>query len=114
MFSDLLNMHERTNTTNDKKNNVNLACFIGITTLSFLNNWKWEMLCEEQRIFDESITSMCKNCLKFTTQHKTIIRFGLIVFLFKSLNVFKLSAATKNFITNSTFVNSFVAGVSII
>ena len=72
------------------------------------------MLCEEQRIFDESITSMCKNCLKFTTQHKTIIRFGLIVFLFKSLNVFKLPAATKNFITTSTFVNSFVAGVSII
>ena len=29
---------------------VNLASFIAITTLSFLNNWKWEMLFEEQNI----------------------------------------------------------------
>ena len=32
------------------KNNVNLACFIAITTHSFLNNWKWETLYEEQNI----------------------------------------------------------------
>ena len=40
----------------------------------------------------------------FTTQHKTIIRFGLIVLLFKSLNVFDLPAITKNAITNYTFL----------
>ena len=33
-----------------QQNNANLACFIAITTLSFLNNWKWEMLYEEQNI----------------------------------------------------------------
>ena len=34
-----------------QQNNVNLAFFIAITgTLSFLNNWKWEMLFEEQNI----------------------------------------------------------------
>ena len=55
------------------------------------------------------------NCSKFTRQHKTIIRFGPIVLLFKSLNVFTLSAATKNLITNYTFiVNSFMAEVPII
>ena len=45
---------------------------------------------------------------------QTLQRFGLIVFLFKSLNVFNLSAATKNLITNYTFfVNSFMAEVPI-
>ena len=39
----------------------------------------------KNRIFDESIISMCQNCLKLTIQHKIILRFGLIVFLFKSL-----------------------------
>ena len=33
-----------------RQSNVNLACFIAITTLSFLNNWKWEILYEEQNI----------------------------------------------------------------
>ena len=33
-----------------QQNNVKLACFIAITTLSFLNNWKWKMLYEEQNI----------------------------------------------------------------
>ena len=52
--------------------------------------------------------------LKFATQHNIIIHFVLIVFLFKSLNVFNLSAATKNLITNYTFfVNSFMAEVPI-
>ena len=37
-------------------------------------------------------------------QQKAIIRFGLIAFLFKSLNVFNLSAATKNLTTNYTFL----------
>ena len=42
-------------------------------------------------------------------QRKTIIRYGLNMFLFKSLNVFNLSAATKNLTTNYTFfVNSFI------
>ena len=51
----------------------------------------------------------------FTMQRKTIIRYGLNVFLFKSLNVFNLPAATKNLITNYTFfVNSFMAAVTII
>ena len=55
---------------------------------------------------------MCKKLLKLKTQHKTIIRFGLIVFLFKSQNVFNLLAATKNWITNYTFfVNSFMVEV---
>ena len=36
-------------------------------------------------------------------QYKTIIRFRLTVFLFKSLNVFNLSAATKNLRTNYIF-----------
>ena len=50
----------------------------------------------------------------FTTQHKAIIRFGPIVFLFKSLNVFNLSTAAKNLLTNYTFfVNSFMVGVAI-
>ena len=39
---------------------------------------------------------MCKNCSKFTIQHKNIIDFGFLVFLFKSMNLFNLSAATKN------------------
>ena len=36
-------------------NNVNLACFIAITTLSFLNNWKLEKLYEKQNYINESI-----------------------------------------------------------
>ena len=55
------------------------------------------------KIFNESIKSVCQNCSEFTTQHKAIIRFGLTVFLFKSLNVFNLSAGTKNLRTNYTF-----------
>ena len=56
----------------------------------------------------------CVKIAKFTTQYKNIIRFGLIVFLFKSLNVFNLSAAAKNLITNyNFFVDSFMAGVFI-
>ena len=48
-------------------------------------------------------------------QNETIIRFGLIMFLFQSLNVFNLPVATKNLITNYTFfLNSFVAEVVII
>ena len=31
-----------------QQNNVNLACFITITTRSFLKNWRWKMLYEEQ------------------------------------------------------------------
>ena len=47
-------------------------------------------------------------------KNKAIIRFGLIFFLFKTLNVFNLSVATKDFITNYTFINSFMAEVPII
>ena len=58
---------------------------------------------------------MCENYSKFTTQYKTIIRFVFIVFLFKSLNAFNLSAATKYLITNYTFfVSSLTTEVSII
>ena len=40
---------------------------------------------------------------------------GFIVFLFKSLNLFNLTAAAKNLITNYTFfINYFVAEVPII
>ena len=60
----------------------------------------------KNRIFDEK--SMLK-LLKFTKQNKTINGFGLIVYLFKRLNVFNLSAVIKNF-----FVNSFMAEVPII
>ena len=50
-----------------------------------------------------------------TTQYKAIIRFGIIVFLFKSLNVFNVSAATKNLIKNCNFfVKSFMAEVPIV
>ena len=53
--------------------------------------------------------------LKVYYATKTIIRFGVIVFLFKSVNVFNLTAATRKLITNYTFfVNSFMAEVSII
>ena len=46
---------------------------------------------------------------------QSLQRFGLIVFLFKSLNIFNLSAATKNLITNYTFfVKLFMAEVPII
>ena len=52
--------------------------------------------------------------LKVYYATKTIIRFGVIVFLFKSVNVFNLTAATRKLITNYTFfVNSFMAEVSI-
>ena len=47
-----------------KQNNVNLACFIAITTLSFLNNWKWKMLYEEQNIQWKHYINMLK-LLKF-------------------------------------------------
>ena len=34
-----------------QQNNVNLACFTAITTtLSFLNNWKWKTVYEEQNM----------------------------------------------------------------
>ena len=36
-----------------QQSDVNLACFTAITTLSFLNNWNWEMLFEEQNIMKE-------------------------------------------------------------
>ena len=69
----------------------------------------------KNRILDESIILMCENYSKFTTQYKTIIRFVFIVFLFKSLNAFNLSAATKYLITNYTFfVSSLTTEVSII
>ena len=41
------------------------------------------------------IISVCQNCSKCTAQYKIIICFVAIVFLFKSLKVFNLSAATK-------------------
>ena len=41
-----------------KQKNVNLACFIAITTLSFLSNWS-EKYYMKNRIFDESIVSLC-------------------------------------------------------
>ena len=51
----------------------------------------------------------CAKIAQSLQQLKTIIRFGLNVFLFKSLNVFNLSAVTKNLITNYTFfANSFM------
>ena len=51
----------------------------------------------------------CAKIAQSLQKLKTIIRFGLNVFLFKSLNVFNLSAATKNLITNYTFfANSFM------
>ena len=73
----------------------------------------------KNRIFDESIISVCQIAQGLQNKTigqslQTIIRFGLIVFLFKSLNVFNLSAATKNLITNYTFfVNSFMPEVII-
>ena len=74
----------------------------------------------KNRIFDESIISVCQIAQGLQNKTigqslQTIIRFGLIVFLFKSLNVFNLSAATKSLITNYTFlVNSFMAEIHII
>ena len=81
-----------------QENNINLACFIAITILSFLNNWKWEMLYEKQNIQWKYCINVLK-LLRFYIQRKTIIRFGLTVFLFKRLNVFNLSSATKTMIT---------------
>ena len=70
-----------------------------------------EMLYEEQNIQWKHYINALK-LLNFTTHHKTIIRFRLIVFLFKSLNEFNLPAATKNWVTNYTFVvNSFIPEV---
>ena len=48
----------------------------------------------KNRIFNENIMAMCWNCLKFTIQHKTIICFGLIMFLFKSQNIFSNKLVT--------------------
>ena len=60
----------------------------------------------------KALNQCAKIAQKFITQHKTIIHFGLIVFLFKSLNVFNLPAATKSLITNYTFlINSFMLEV---
>ena len=53
------------------------------------------MLYEEQNIRWKHYINVLKLLSKFTTQHKNIIRFGLIVFLFKSLNVFNLSQQQK-------------------
>ena len=50
----------------------------------------------------EALYQCAKNAQSLTTQHKTIIRFGLIVFN-SGLNIFNLSAATKNRRTNHTF-----------
>ena len=36
-------------------------------------------------------------------QHETIIRIGLIMFLFQSLNVYNFSATAKNWRTNYSF-----------
>ena len=67
-------------------------------------------LCQCAKIYNTTFINS-----KFIIQHKTIIRFGLIVFLFKSLNAFNSSAARKNLITNNKFfINSFVAEVPII
>ena len=72
------------------------------------------MLYEEQNIQSKHYINVLKLLSTFTTQHKNIIRFGLIVFLFKSLNVFNLSAATKNLIANYTFfVSLFMTGLPI-
>ena len=57
----------------------------------------------KNRIFNESFRAMCYSCSKFSRQHKTIIRFGLNVFLYKSLNVLNLSTAAKNLETNYAF-----------
>ena len=86
-----------------KLRNVNLACYTPIFTLSFLNNWKWDTLYEKQKC-NQCITAMCYTCLKFTIQLKVIILSGLIVFLFQRLNVFNLSAGTKNLKTNYTLL----------
>ena len=72
------------------------------------------MLHEEQNIQWKHFINVFKLLTKFTTQHKTIIRTGLIVFSFKRLNVFNLLEATKILITNYTFfVNSFMAELPI-
>ena len=72
------------------------------------------MLYEEQNIQWKHFINVLKLLTKFTTRHKTIIRIGLIVFLFKRLNVFNLLEATKILITNYTFfVNSFMAELPI-
>ena len=70
------------------KNNANLVCFNALPY--------WEMLYEEQNIQWKHYINVLKLLTKFTTQHKTIICFELIVFLLKSEDVFNLSAATKN------------------
>ena len=73
------------------------------------------MLYEEQKIRWKHYIHVLKLLAKFTTQHNTIICFGFIVFLFKSLNVFNLSEATKSLITNYKFlVSSFMVEVPII
>ena len=51
----------------------------------------------------KALYQAAKNCSKFITQHKTIIRFGSIVFLFNSLNLFNFSAETKILRTNYIF-----------
>ena len=58
-------------------------------------------------------------CAKITQslQHnmRPLFALGFIVFFFKRLNVFNLSAATKKLITSCTFfINSFMAQVPLI
>ena len=87
-----------------KQCKFSMLCYHYYTFLSeFLNNCY-----KEKNVIWRSEHSMkaLYYCAKIA-QSKTIIRFEVIVFLFKSLNVFNLSAATENLITNYTFVNSF-------
>ena len=42
----------------------------------------------------------CVKIVQSLPQHETIIFGGLIVFLFKRLNVFNFTAATKNLVIN--------------
>ena len=50
-----------------------------------------------------NVLKLLQQLQKFTIQHKVIIRFRLVVFLFKNVNVFNLSPATKNLKINYNF-----------
>ena len=74
-----------------QQSDVHLACFTAITTLSFLNNWKWEMLFEEQNIMKEysEYTEYLKalyQCAKIAQSLQCNIRplFGLGLLCFYS------------------------------
>ena len=60
-----------------------LACFIAITTLFFLNKWKWETLYEEQEYSMEALHQCVKIAQSLQHNIKPLFALGLLCFYSK-------------------------------